>query len=250
MPDPADQRAALAALRDELTTLGPLVDEAVPLHRSGRTLTITRPTDMDDLLDRIAKDPEQNLPYWAELWPSGIALADAILQEPALVQGKAVLELGCGAGTTAAAAILAGARLTVTDYAPEALTLCRYNALANADAEPDAAIQLNWRRPDPAFLQEAGRGYPVVLIADGLYETRDIDPLLVLAERIVAPDGLLWLAEPGRPVAARFLETARSGGWHGPSEEHTGPWPDRADAGVVVGLHRLRRGRPSKHSSS
>ncbi len=242
MPDPADQRTALAALRDDLTTLGPLIEETVPLPRSGRTLTITRPTDMDDLLDRIAKDPEQNLPYWAELWPSGIAVADAILEEPELVCGQAVLELGCGAGTTAAAAILAGARLTVTDYAPEALTLCRYNALANAGAEPDAAIQLNWRRPDADFLRLAGRGYPVVLIADGLYETRDIDPLLALAERLVAPGGLLWLAEPGRPVAARFLETARSEGWNGPSGKHTGPWPDVADEGVVVGLHRLRRG--------
>ncbi len=242
MPVPFDQRTALVALRDDLTTLGPLIDEAVPLPRSGRTLTITRPTDMDDLLDRIAKDPEQNLPYWAELWPSGIALADAILQEPELVRGRAVLELGCGAGTTAAAAIMAGARLTVTDYAPEALMLCRYNALANVGSEPDAAIQLNWRRPDPDFLQQAGRGYPVVLVADGLYETRDIDPLLALAEQVVAPGGLLWLAEPGRPVAARFLDTARAEGWHGPSEEHAGPWPDGADEGVVVGLHRLRRG--------
>lgn len=229
------------ALRTELSAIGPLIDETVPLPRSGRTLTITRPTDMDDLLDRIASDPEQNLPYWAELWPSGIALADAILQEPEMVRGQAVLELGCGAGTTAAAAILAGAHLTVTDYAPEALTLCRYNALVNAGAEPAAAIKLNWRKPDREFLHQAGAGYAVVLVADGLYETRDIDPLLALAEQIVAPGGLLWLAEPGRPVAARFLESSRADGWDGPSEEHAGPWPDPADDGVRVGLHRLWR---------
>ena len=197
---------------------------------------------MDSLLDRIARDPEQNLPYWAELWPSGIALADAILQEPALVRGQRVLELGCGAGTTAAAAILAGARLTVTDYAPEALTLCRYNALVNAGAEPAAAVQLNWRSPDPEFMRLAGAGFPVVLVADGLYETRDIEPLLALSERIVAPGGLLWLAEPGREVATRFLERARAEGWDGPSGEHAGPWPDAADEGVRVGLHQLRRG--------
>ncbi len=241
MSDLSDSPTAHMALRTELSAIGPLIVETVPLSRSGRTLTISRPTDMDDLLDRIASDPEQNLPYWAELWPSGIALADAILQEPEMVRGKAVLELGCGAGATAAAAILAGAHLTVTDYAPEALTLCRYNALVNAGAAPAAATKVNWRRPDPAFVQQAGTGYAVVLVADGLYETRDIDPLLALAERIVAPGGLLWLAEPGRPVAARFLESARADGWDGPSEEHDGPWPDAADEGVRVGLHRLWR---------
>lgn len=242
MPDANDSPDIAMLLRTALSAIGPLTHEAVPLPRSGRTLTITRPTDMDDLLDRIASDPEQNLPYWAELWPSGIALADAILQEPEMVHGQAVLELGCGAGTTAAAAMIAGAHLTVTDYAPEALTLCRYNALVNASAEPAASIRFNWRKPDRAFLQQAGAGYAVVLVADGLYETRDIEPLLALAERIVAPGGLLWLAEPGRPVAACFLESARAAGWDGPSEEHVGPWPDAADDGVRVRLHRLRRG--------
>lgn len=242
MPDATGRPTTLDSLRAELDAIGPLIDEAVPLPRSGHPLTITRPTDMDGLLDRIAGDPEQNLPYWAELWPSGIALADAILREPDLVHGKAVLELGCGAGTTAAAAILAGAHLTVTDYAPEALTLCRYNTLVNAAAEPAAAVQLNWRAPDAGFLRLAGAGFPVVLVADGLYETRDIEPLLALAGRIVAPGSLLWLAEPGREVAARFLERARAEGWDGPSDQHAGPWPDAADDGVRVGLHRLRRG--------
>ena len=32
---------------------------------------------------RAAGDPEQNLPYWAEIWPSGIALADDGTPPPA-----------------------------------------------------------------------------------------------------------------------------------------------------------------------
>ena len=241
-PDqPIPPSGRLAALHAELAAIGPLVTEAVPLPWSGRRLAITRPTNMDELLDRIAADPEQNLPYWAELWPSGIALADAILREPGTVRGVRTLELGCGAGVTAAAAILAGADLTVTDYAADALTLCRSNALVNAGAEPAAAIRLNWRRLDLDFLASVGSGYPVVLAADALYETRDIEPLLTMASRTVAPGGMLWLAEPGRAVAARFLEAARAAGWHGPSTQHPGPWPDPADEGVVVGLHRLHR---------
>lgn len=244
MPDQTTAATTLlATLHAELSTIGPLTSDAVLLTWTGRELSITRPTNMDDLLDRIVGDPEQNLPYWAELWPSGIALADAILQRPEIVSGLSVLELGCGAGTTAAAAILAGADLTVTDYAPDALTLCRYNALLNAGAQPAAAVRLNWRQPDAAFLAAAGRGYPVVLAADALYETRDIAPLLALVERVVAPGGLLWLAEPGRGVAARFLDEACDAGWDVISTQHDGPWPDRADDGVRVGLHQLRRSR-------
>ena len=240
-PAPPTGNATTAALQAELSAVGPLVTEAIDLPWSGRRLSITRPTNMDDLLDRIANDPEQNLPYWAELWPSDIALADAILREPALLRGVRTLELGCGAGSTAAAAILAGANLTVTDYAGDALTLCRYNALVNAGAEPAVAIQLNWRGLDLDFLSGVGPGYGVVLAADALYETRDIAPLLTMVTRVVAPGGMLWLAEPGRAVAARFIEAAVNAGWQDRSSRHAGPWPDPADDGVVVGLHRLHR---------
>ena len=228
-------------LRAEVAAVGPLIDESVPLAWSGRHLEMTRPVNMDTLLDRIADDPEQNLPYWAELWPSGIALADAILAEPELVAGLDVLELGCGAGTTASAVVLAGGRLTVTDYALESLTLCRYNTLVNAGQEPEAVSWLNWRRPDAGFLAASAARFDVVLVADGLYETRDITPLLDLVEHVTARSGLFWLAEPGREVADRFLVAAHAAGWGGPTTMHDGPWPDSADDGVRVGLHRLRR---------
>lgn len=201
---------------------------------------ILQPTDVDALLDGAVDDPEQHLPYWAELWPSGIALARAIVAAPADVRGKRVLELGCGLGVTAIEAIRAGADLIAADYSPESLTLCRYNTLRNSGIEPTTP-RLNWRQPGPGLFASAGDGFPVVLAADVLYEARDIEPLLTLLDRIVAPGGTLWLAEPGRPPAARFLEAARSGGWDGPSSADAGPWPDPKDAGVVVGVHRLRR---------
>lgn len=223
---------------DDLNT--PLTHTTISLPWSGQTLRIAHPADIDPLLDAVANDPEQNLPYWAELWPSGIALADAILRHPASVRGFRVLELGCGLGVTAAAALMAGADLTVTDYAEEALLLCRANARANAAREP-ATMRINWRQPPEELFELAGEGFPIVLAADVLYESRDVQPLLQLAGRLVAPNGLLWLAEPGRPVAARFLELARDAGWDGISEKHSGPWPDPNDARVEVGLHRLRR---------
>ena len=227
-------------LRPEAERGGPLTETAVTLPRGAATYAILRPTDTDLLLDRAAGDPEQNLPYWAEIWPSGIALAAAINRQPDLVRGRTVLELGCGLGITAIAALRAGATLTAADYAPESLLLCRYNTLRNAGHEP-ATLQLNWRTPDPSLFALAGPGFPVVLAADILYEARDVAPLLALVPRLVAPGGLLWLAEPGRPPAQRFLAAIAQMGWCGATEEHAGPWPDPNDAGVVVHVHRLQR---------
>jgi len=221
-------------------SLGPLVREAVTLPWSGVQIQVTRPVDTDALLDQAQSDPEQNLPYWAEVWPSGIALADAILQRPDAVNAKPVFELGCGLGITAVAAAHAGADLTISDYAPDSLALALNNLRQNGGFA-NRAIQLNWRDPGAEFWQMVGAGFPVVLAADVLYESRDIEPLLEFMERIVAPGGLLWLAEPGREVAGRFLAAASERGWQGERTEHPGPWPDPREEGVVVRLHRLRR---------
>jgi predicted nicotinamide N-methyase len=224
----------------DLRDLGPLVTTDVRLPESGALYRVTRPADVDRLIDAMADDPEEILPHWAEIWPSGVALADAILGARDSVRGRRVLELGCGLGTTAIAALQAGADLTVADYAPGALALCCLNTRANAGRDP-ATIQLNWRRPSDAFLALAGGGFPVVMAADMLYEARDIEPLLELVQRIVAPGGLLWLAEPGRPIAREFVRRAEGLGWHSEQHTRTGPWPAERDGAVVVTVYRLCR---------
>ena len=232
------RRELLAAL----AAIGPLRVDRVELPGTIESLLISRPVDFDRLIDDAAADPEQNLPYWAELWPSGVALAAKIARDPSIVRGRRVLELGCGLGVTAVAALRAGADLLVTDYSPEALALCSLNALDQAGTQPKT-LRVNWRDPDPALHAAASDGFPVVVAADVLYERRDVDPLLALAERVVAPGGELWLAEPGRPPAARFLESIGARGWIAQSEQCPGPWPDPEDnrKGIVVTIHRLRR---------
>ena len=233
-----EQEQRLDCLRGQLRDAMLVREIAVGLPASGVTFAILKPDDMDRLLDAVEDDPEQNLPYWAEVWPSGVALADEIVAEPGMLTGRRVFEIGSGIGITAAAALRAGADLTVADYAPTALTLCRFNTLRNAGCEP-AAIHCNWRAPGDELLSLTP--FPVVLAADVLYESRDVEPLLNLMERLVAPDGLLWLAEPGRAVARHFVALASERGWRGQSRTHAGPWHDPEDAGTVVTINRLRR---------
>src|SRR5215216_7157987 len=120
----------------ELAPIGPLRIDRVDLPGTTESMLISRPVDYDRLIDDAAADPEQNLPYWAELWPSGVALAAKIARDPGIVRDRRVLELGCGLGVTAIAALRAGADLLVTDYSPEALALCSLNALDQARVQP------------------------------------------------------------------------------------------------------------------
>lgn len=236
----AERTTRAADLMVALGHSGELREEAVTVRGVARPLRVIRPVDTDLLLDQIVDDPEQNLPYWAELWPSGVGLGSEIAADPALVAGKRVVELGSGVGITAAVALEAGADLLATDYAPESLTLTRYTCLGHAGREPET-MQLNWRNAaDVDRLLEHGP-FSVVLAADVLYEQRDIVPLLALLGRLVAPGGTLVLAHPGRPPATRFLERARNDGWGGTVHEYMGPWPDPNDFGVVVFVHRLQR---------
>lgn len=243
-PDPARYREVSTPIERLLETLahtGSIATEAVSILGTRSRIEVTRPTDTNRLLDQVTDDPEQNLPYWSEIWPSGIALAADIAHHPARVRSKHVIELGSGLGITAAVAIGHGADLTVTDYAEESLALTRITCLRHAGLEPATVRRLNWRSPDVASLTEAGH-FEVVLAADALYERRDIEPLIEAVERLVAPGGALWLAEPGRKPAEMFLEAMAARGWTGPATRWAGPWSDPKDAAVEVCTHWLQRG--------
>lgn len=230
----------LADVRAQLRHTGPLVTETVQVPGSSRAVSVTRPSDTDVLLEQIAGDPEQNLPYWSEIWPSGVALAGAIVQHPQRVRGKRVLELGSGAGITAAVAMEHGAKLTAADYAPEALLLTRMTTLVHTGQEPDDMRQVNWRSPEIRQLRDDG-GFDVILGADLLYERRDIEPLLAAVDLLLAPRGALWLAEPGRKPATVFLHELMARGWIAESTSWDGPWPDPDDDHVSVRTHWVRR---------
>jgi predicted nicotinamide N-methyase len=136
------------------------------------------------------------LPYWAELWPSGLALARYVAGLD--VAGMKVLELGCGLGLPALAAALRGAAVLATDWADEAIELLQRNAERNGVFL--RAARVRWSEPEP-LLRAAP--WDLVLGADLLYEARNADQLAVLLPALC---GEVLLAEPGRPHAKNFLQ--------------------------------------------
>ena len=174
-----------------------LVEETVVL--GGRDLTVMRPRDSDALIDERAFEREEFLPYWAELWPSGQALARRVAVRA--LHGARTLELGCGLGLPSLAAAIAGGRVVATDWSPQAIDLLRDNAERN-----DLAIAVeraDWASPD-TLLERAP--WDLVLGADLLYERRNAELLLPLLPRLLATTSELWLADPGRPPAGPFFE--------------------------------------------
>jgi predicted nicotinamide N-methyase len=176
-----------------------LVEEVIPLR--GRDLRVLRPRDSEALLDDHAFEHEEFLPYWAELWPSGVALARAVGVQS--LGGKRVVELGCGLGVPAIAAALAGGRVLATDWSAAAVA----RAAANAERNGTSIDTLVCSWSEPAPIVERGP-WDVVLASDVLYERRDVAPLLDLLPQLIAPRGEAWIADPGRPPAAGFLERA------------------------------------------
>lgn len=181
---------------DTTTSVEDVVEEVVPLY--GRDLRILRPRDSEALLDEHAFEHEEFLPYWAELWPSSLALARTIAGRA--LHGARTLELGCGLGLPSIAAALAGGRVLATDWSPAAIDMATVNAERN-----DAAIETlvcSWTEPAP-LLERAP--FDLILAADVLYEERNVDALLDLLPRLGAD---VWLADPGRKPAERFLAAA------------------------------------------
>jgi predicted nicotinamide N-methyase len=196
----------------------------------GRAYRILHPASADDLIDEEEFELDERLPYWAELWPSAIALARDLAGRD--LAGKRCIELGCGVGLPSVAALSRGARVTATDHYEAALDFARYNALANLGRELSTAL-LDWHAPRAESLG----GFDLVLAADVLYERRNAESLAALVPDLLAPGGEVMLADPGRNEAERFLKLMQE---RGLSRSTRVASAGGAGGEVTVLLHHLR----------
>jgi predicted nicotinamide N-methyase len=125
-------------------------------------------------------------PYWAFAWAGGQALARHVLDNPTLVRGKRVLDIGSGSGLVGIAASRAGAaHVLAADIDSFACAAIALNAAAN-----DAAI---------AVTAEDVIGLPnkwdVILVGDLFYERPLAERLLAWLTPFEIP---VLLGDPGR----------------------------------------------------
>lgn len=195
-----------------------------------RWITLLRPRNADALISEADFVRDERLPYWADLWPSSRVLGDVLLNEPG--DGLRLLELGCGLGFAASAALLAGYDVTATDYYDDALCFTRANAVVNTGREP-ATRMVNWREL-PADLGLFDR----VVAADVLYERPYATLVADAVERTLTPRGEAIIADPGRLAAGDFLDECRRRGFL--VTTITRHWTD-ATVSQRISVHRLLR---------
>lgn len=109
----------------------PFVPE-VSLHQADDIYALWEQTEA------AARQAGLDPPFWGVPWPGGVALARYLLDNPAVVAGRAVLDIGSGSGLVAIAAARAGAAsVLASEPDPVARAAIGLNAAANDVPPPD-----------------------------------------------------------------------------------------------------------------
>lgn len=172
----------------------------------GRLWRLSRPADLETLWEGMADD-SRPIPYWVELWPASLALAEFLVDSAGIIKGRRCCDIGCGLGLTALVAASVGAVVAGVDLQPEALQYCRLNAGANA-VSPAALVCMDIG--SPALARGA---FQLAWGGDVIYEKAIFRPFLEFLDLILAKDGVCWIAEPGRGIFHSFKTLACDAGW-------------------------------------
>lgn len=131
-------------------------------------------------------------PFWAFAWAGGQAVARHLLDTPAEVEGRTVLDLATGSGLVALAALLAGARhVTAVDLDPVAAAAARLNAAANGLADRLTVTVGDLTAGAPPTVD-------VVLAGDVCYDRDMTAAVLPWLRRARAAGTRVLLGDPGR----------------------------------------------------
>ena len=142
------------------------------------------------LVDRMQRED----PFSGVLWPAGVALAEEMSAFP--VEGKRILEAGCGLALPSLVLKRRGADITATDHHPDVEEFLRFNAEANG--LPPVPFHL-------ARWEDAQLGrFDLIIGADLLYEPDHPAQVAAFIARHAARGAQVIIADPGRRQLSAF----------------------------------------------
>ncbi len=166
-------------ITNAVLTPPPLVPE-LKLYLATEVVPLWRKTEEE--LQAMGVPP----PYWAFAWAGGQALARYVLDNPALVAGKKILDFGAGSGIVGLAAAKAGAAHVL------AADIDRFSLAAIAANAETNGLTITTTADD---LIGSAQAFDVILVGDMCYERP-------LAERLMAwlisSRADVLLGDPGR----------------------------------------------------
>ncbi|HZS83149.1 MAG TPA: 50S ribosomal protein L11 methyltransferase [Stellaceae bacterium] len=165
----------------------PLVPE-ITLHLASELTPIWQATE-DSLAARNLPPP-----FWAFAWAGGQALARHVLDHPAIVAGRRVLDVGAGSGLVAIAAARAGAEAAcAAEIDPVAAAAIALNAAGNG-------VRVAVETRD--LIGSDGQ-WDTVLVGDLCYERPLAERLTAWLRRLAAGGAAVLLGDPGRAYLPR-----------------------------------------------
>jgi predicted nicotinamide N-methyase len=133
-------------------------------------------------------------PFWAFAWAGGQALARYLLDNPALLRGKRVLDFASGSGLVAIAAAKTGAAAVLArDIDAFAITAIALNAAANGVAIDAQCVDV----------VDSDDGWDAVLAGDICYERDMAERTVAWLARLHSRGALVLIGDPGRSYLPR-----------------------------------------------
>lgn len=173
-----------AFIRANTMVLPAALTPEIRLHLASEITPIWRATE-GTLAER-----EVPPPFWAFCWPGGQALARHVLDTPALVRDRRVLDFAAGCGIAAIAAAKMGASsVLAADIDPYAAVALGMNAAING-------VAFEVTRDD--LVGRANPGWDVVIAGDVCYERPMSDDVVAWLRGLSAAGVDVLMGDPGR----------------------------------------------------
>lgn len=161
-----------------------------PLVPELRLYLASEVTPLWQATERLLHDAQLPPPFWAFAWPGGQALARYILDHPATVAGRRVVDVGAGSGIGGIAAAKAGAaEIIAYDLDAFACAAARLNAELN---EVEVTVRMRDVIAGPAPEADCFLG------GDICYERSAADRIAVWLRKRAGGGALVLLGDPGR----------------------------------------------------
>lgn len=183
------------------------------LNIAGFGVTLLSITNTDELYANLVSKGEshadvkdERIPYWADLWPSAIALGEHLILSKMISENTTVHEMGCGLGLPGIVAGKLGGEVIFSDYLREALDFAMRNWKLNC-SNAASFNEMDWRNPDPHLKAD------LLLASDVAYERRSFEFLPHAFRTLTNPGGKIIVSEPNRLYAQEFFEALSSQGF-------------------------------------